>query len=368
MSALPAALRPLSGNEQASASTGAHRAERAVGKNSLVRLQENPQRYGLFAALRVLEQAFPDRPRFGESRKAVDDAARLGNAPHLTFAPSDVTSFEMSAEQGARLEQHSFGVFGPNGALPLHLTEHAYERRRQQDDATLVDFVNVFQHRLISLFYRAWANSDPATSFDRPQSDRFVMYLGALQGLAPAEARGRDAVLDYAKLSRAGLYNPQPRSAEGLETVLADYFGLQVEVRQLVGAWLDIPEELRCRLGGPRELATLGQGATVGKATWQCQHKFEIVLGPLTLSTLKNFLPGARGLKELYALTRLYTGDEWTWQLRLLLRDAEIPGIRMGRLGQLGWTTWLGKRENNADDVLIQEHRAATAHQAWSLD
>jgi type VI secretion system protein ImpH len=336
--------------------------------NSLARLQANPERYSLFAALRVLEQAFADRPRFGESRKASDDGARLGNAPHLTFAPSDVTSFEMSAEQGARLEQHSFGVFGPNGALPLHLSEQAYERRRQQDDATLVDFVNVFQHRLISLFYRAWANSDPATSFDRPQSDRFVMYVGALQGLAPPEARGRDSVLDYAKLSRAGLFNPQARSAEGLETILGDYFGLQVEVRQFVGAWLDIPEDLRCRLGGPREFATLGQGATVGKATWQCQHKFEIVLGPLTLSTLKNFLPGARGLRELHALTRLYTSDEWTWQLRLLLRDKEIPGIRMGRIGQLGWTTWLGKRQHTADDVLIQEEHAAGAGQAWSLE
>jgi len=335
--------------------------------NSLAKLRANPQRFSLFAALRVLEQAYPARPRFGESRQASDDQARLGNAPHLTFAPSDVTSFEMPANERARLEQHSFGVFGPNGALPLHLSEQAYERRRQQDDGALVDFINIFQHRLISLFYRAWANSDPATSLDRPQSDRFAMYLGALQGLAPPEARDRDAVLDYAKLSRAGLFNPQVKSAEGLETVLSDYFGLRVEVRQLVGAWLDIPEELRCRLGGPRELATLGQGATVGKATWQCQHKFEIALGPLSLSTLKNFLPGAPGLKELYALTRLYTGDEWTWQLRLLLRDEEIPGIRMGRVGQLGWTTWLGKRQDMADDVLIQEPRAATAGAAWSL-
>jgi type VI secretion system protein ImpH len=334
---------------------------------ALDRLRESPQRFGLFAALRVLEQAFPEHPRFGESRKASDDAARLGNAPHLTFAPSDVTAFEMSEERGTKLEQHSFGVFGPNGALPLHLSEHAYERRRQQDDATLVDFVNAFQHRLISLFYRAWANSDPATSFDRPASDRFTMYLGALQGLAPAEARGRDAVLDYAKLSRSGSFSPQSRSAEGLEIVLADYFGLSVEINQLVGAWLDIPEELRCRLGGARELATLGQGATVGAATWQCQHKFEIVLGPLTLTTLKNFLPGARGLKELHALVRLYTSDEWTWQLRLLLRDKEIPGIRTGRVGQLGWTTWLGKRHDTADDVLIQEYHAAISGRTWSL-
>lgn len=335
--------------------------------NALAQLEDNPRRFSLFAALRVLEQAFPDRPRLGESRKASDDAVRLGHAPHLTFAPSDVTSFDRAAERGARLEQNSFGVFGPNGALPLHLSEHAYERRRQQDDPTFIDFLNVFQHRLIALFYRAWANSDPATSFDRPRSDRFVMYLGALLGLAPPEARERDAVADYAKLNHAGAFTQQTRSAEGLEVVLENYFGLTVRVNQFVGAWLNIPDELRCRLAGVKDFATLGQGATLGAATWQCQHKFEVVLGPLTLATLKNFLPGTRGLTELHALVRLYTSDEWTWQLRLLLRDREIPGIRVGKSGQLGWTTWLGKRHNTADDVVIQEDRAARPARAWSL-
>ena len=329
--------------------------------SALEPLRRAPERFSLFAALRLLEQAYPERPRLAESRKASDDAARLGHAPHLSFAPSDVASFELLDNERVKLEQHSFGLFGPNGPLPLHLTEQAYERRRQQEDATVVDFLNVFQHRLISLFYRAWANSDPVTSFDRPRSDRFAMYVGALQGLAPPEARDRDAVEDYAKLGRTGHLAAQARSAEGLEAILSDYFGLPVEVRQFAGAWMVIPEELRCRLAGERDFALLGQGATLGAATWQCQHKFEIVMGPLSLELLRNFLPGARGLRELRALVRLYTQDEWTWQLRLLLRDAEIPPVRCGRSGQLGWTTWLGKpggrSDAAADDVVIQEGR-----------
>jgi type VI secretion system protein ImpH len=326
---------------------------------SLERLRAEPRSFTLFAALRVLEQAFPEQPRVGESRKASDDRVRLGHAPHLAFAPSDVAALETSEQGRLTLEQHSFGLFGPNGALPLHFTEHAYERRRQREDATFIDFLNVFQHRLISLFYRAWANADPATNLDRTDSDRFATFAGALVGIAPAAARNRDSVPDYAKFSRAGALSLQTRSAEGLELTLADYFGLPVEIRQFQRAWLTIPDGLRTRLGGERGSATLGDGATLGGATWQCQHKFEIVMGPLTLDALRNFLPGARGLAELYALVRFYTNDEWTWQLRLLLRDVEIPGIRLGRAGQLGWTTWLGKREVNADDVVIQEPRAA---------
>ena len=98
---------------------------------ALSELSSDPRSFGLFAALRALEQAFAERPRLGESRKASDDAVRLGQAPHLTFAPSDVAKFEHD-EAGASLEQHSFGLFGPNGALPLHLTEHAYTRRHHQ--------------------------------------------------------------------------------------------------------------------------------------------------------------------------------------------------------------------------------------------
>jgi type VI secretion system protein ImpH len=336
--------------------------------NPLQRLAAEPHRFSLFAALRLLEQAHADRPRLGESRRAATEAVRLGQSPHLTFAPAEVSSCESPEGERVRLEQYVFGVFGPNGALPLHLTEHAYERRRHKEDATFADFVNLFQHRLISLFYRAWANSDPATSFDRPESDRFADWVGATFGLAGESARNRDVALDYAKLSRAGLYAQQTRSADGLQAILAGYFGLEVQIRQFVGAWLSTPKEAFCRLGAGGEPARLGLSATIGENSWQCQHKFEIVLGPLALDAFRDFLPGARGLAELHALVRLYTNDEWTWQLRLLLRDVEIPGVAIGRGGQLGWTSWLGARRADAGDVLIEERRAAAANKSESRD
>jgi type VI secretion system protein ImpH len=323
---------------------------------ALEQLGAEPHRFTLFAALRLLEQCFPERPRLGESRKAADDVVRLGQRPSLSFAPSDVAAFEDASGDGpVRLEQLSFGIFGPNGALPLHLTEHAYERDRQREDATLTDFVNLFQHRLTSLFYRAWAESDPATSFDRPRSDRFLLHLGALLGLGTASALSRDAAPDRAKLSRVAHFAPQPRSADGLESILADYFARAVEVRQFVGEWMGVPGELFSRLGTDPASASLGQTASLGALSWQCQHKFEIVIGPLDLASFGDFLPGARGLAELTALVRLYTNEEWSWQLRLLLKDVEVPGVRLGAAGQLGWTTWLGGRGQMADDVVIQE-------------
>jgi type VI secretion system protein ImpH len=326
--------------------------------SALDQLRSAPERFGLFAALRVLEHAYADRPRLGESRKASDDPVRLGHAPHFNFAPTDVAQLTFD-EDVPRLEQHSFGLFGPNGPLPAHFTETAYERRRHLDDSTIVDFLNIFQHRMISLFYRAWANSDPAANRDRPASDRFVGFVGAMLGLAPESARNRDAVPDHAKLYRAGLFAQQVRSAEILEGILADYFRVPVEVRELVGTWLTIPESLRTRLGGGRELAALGYSAALGQASWQRQCKFEIVFGPLTFAGLTALLPGQDRLSQLHAIVRLFATDEYAWQLRVLLPPEEVPAMQLGQGGLLGWTTWLGSVNRIVDDVVIQDQQAS---------
>jgi type VI secretion system protein ImpH len=328
----------------------------------LTDLTDEPEQYTLFGALRRIEQSHHGRPRLGESRRAVDDPVQIVQRPTLCFAPSEVADFDRNSHATPRLGQFNFGVFGPNGALPLHLTELAYTRGRQADDPTLSDFVNAFQHRFASLFYRAWANADPCTSFDRSEADDFRLYLGALIGIGPKAARARDEVLDYAKLSRCGLFAPQSRSAEALEQIVADYFELPASLIPFIGGWLTIPQQARCRLGVHPEYATLGLTATIGEATWQCQSRFEIALGPLGIGEFVNFLPGARGLNQLKALVRLYTNEEWSWYVRLLLEPREIPALQLGRSGWLGWTTWLGGRSGIAGDARLEGSRAATVN------
>ena len=322
-------------------------------------LNNSPEHYTFFGALRRIEQAHRDRPRLGESRKASDDPVRIAQRPHLYFVGADVAAFGAGDTAVPRIEQHGFGVFGPNGALPLHLTEIAYSREHQADDPALSDFVNAFQHRFASLFYRAWAGSDPCTAFDRVDQDAFRLYVGALMGIGPPAARDRDSVLDYAKLARVGLFAPQNRSAEALEQILLEYFELPVELIPFVGAWLDISDDARCRIGIEPQHATLGLGATLGNMTWQCQSRFEIALGPLGIADFVNFLPGARGLTQLKSLVRLYTNEEWSWQVRLLLKPEQIPAMRLGEGGWLGWTSWLGSRTQVARDAVIEGSQPA---------
>ena len=150
---------------------------------ALDELRRAPYRFTLFGALRLVERSHPASPRLGEARRPADDVVRCEQPPHLNFAPNDVATFAPKSGGRMRLEQFGFGAFGPNGALPHHLTEYAFERRRHHDDATISDFVNLFQHRLITLFYRAWSASDPAASRSRPADAEFATVVGALVGL-----------------------------------------------------------------------------------------------------------------------------------------------------------------------------------------
>jgi type VI secretion system protein ImpH len=335
----------------AASRTTAHIVER------LRALEAEPERYGFFAAMRLIEALHAHEPRLGEAARPADESVRLGQEPSLGFATSSIADFELGdGERPGRLTGHFFGLFGPNGPLPLHLTEYAHSRELNHDDPTFRRFADVFHHRLLCLFYRSWAAGQPVASLDRPDgARRFDVYVGSLLGIAAPEFRGRDTVADEAKLARAGRFGLATRPAEGLIGVLADFFGLPFAVRQFVGEWLALAHADRLRLGDAEESATLGRNAVLGGAVFSCQHSFEIVCGPLEFEDFMRLLPGRPSLAKLRDLVRNYLGDELKWTVNLVLERDEVPALSLGAAGELGWTTWLGRRTEttDADDVVV---------------
>ena len=162
-------------------------------------------RFGFFQALRLIECLYRDAPRLGMSRRPGEDPVRLGQDTSMSFESASLSAFEPKTEgRTHRLLVRLFGLLGPNGPLPLHLTEYAQERLRKHKDPSFVRFLDIFHHRMLSLFYRAWANNEPTVSFDRPESDRFADYVGSLEGIGmPGVSRpGRNLRLDQASFLR----------------------------------------------------------------------------------------------------------------------------------------------------------------------
>jgi type VI secretion system protein ImpH len=308
-----------------------------------------------FQALRLLENAHPDKPRIGASLRPRDDAVRFGRDPSLGFEPGAVAGFTpATGEAKARLAVNFFGMFGANGPLPLHLTEYARDRARNHGDHTLVAFLDVFHHRMVSLFYRARAAADPAVSLDRPDSDRFADYVGSLFGIGAPGMRGRDEIGDFAKLHFAGLMANQRRPAAGLVTILRAYFKLPVEIEQFVGHWMKIPLDGQTRIGMEDRGNRLGTSAVLGKKVWDCQHKFRLVIGPLDYDDYERMLPGGASMTRLVDWVKSYAGTVLDWDVRLVLKRPEVPSLKLGSQ-KLGWTTYLasGPAARDARQLLI---------------
>lgn len=287
----------------------------------------------------------------------------------MSFAPASVARYRPAeGDRPARLAQHIFGLLGPNGPLPLHLTDYARERQLHHGDLSLSRFLDLFHHRMLALFYRAWAQAQPTVSLDRPAKDRFADHVGALLGIGTPRLRGRDVVGDFAKLYNVGWFSRQVRNADGLAAVLSGYFRQPLRIEQFVGHWMRLPESDRTRLGSQSAGAQLGVGAVLGSRVWDRQHKFRVHVGPLGLRDYEAFLPGGCALPRLIALVRQYLCFELDWDARLILRRDEVPETRLGRAGRLGWTTWLGKPRGLGDPapLTLDAERVHSRYEAAS--
>jgi type VI secretion system protein ImpH len=312
-----------------------------------------PFRYDFYQTLRRLECLHDDKPRWGRALRPVDEPVRLGQEPDLSFAPAPLASFEAHAGTTPRLQVRLFGLFGPNGPLPIHLTEYARERLQHAGDPTLSRFLDIFHHRFLALFYRAWAQAQPAVNRDRPRDDRFTTYVGAFLGVSPAAFRDRDTLPDLAKFFHVGALIRQVRNPEGLVHILEHFFRVPVRIEEFVGHWMSLGAGERAALSS--ESAVLGTGAVLGGRVWDRQHKFRIHLGPLTLGQYTSFLPGGEPLGKLVDWVRMYLCFELDWDVRLLLAPGEVPSLMLGAGPRLGWTTWLGQRQSKtpADDLCL---------------
>lgn len=231
--------------------------------------------------------------------------------------------------------------------MPLHLTEYARQRLYNNGDATFKRFLDMFTHRMLALFYRAWASSRPTVQHDRDDADKFGNHLAALFGLGMQSLRDRDDMPDRAKLYYAGRLACQTKHPEGLRAILSDYFRMPATVEEFVGEWLAIPPECGWKLGGfqlqrgMQPMGMLGSTALLGPRVWSRQHKFRVVLGPLRHDQFRRMLPGGDSLKRFVAMVRNYAGDELQWDLRLTLLKEAVKPTKLGVEGQLGRTSWL---------------------------
>ncbi|MFN3322426.1 MAG: type VI secretion system baseplate subunit TssG [Bryobacteraceae bacterium] len=324
------------------------------------RLRKNPWSFQFFQAVRLLARLQPERAQVGAFASPTREVVRFGVHNALAFPPSQVHSLRWEDESPPLMRVNFMGLTGAMGVLPMAYTELIIERRRAKD-RTIEAFFDIFNHRAISLFYRAWEKYRFPVAYERKQEDRFSGYLMHLIGLGTAGLQRRQAVPDEGLLFYSGLLSLLPRSAEALGQILSDYFDIEVEVEQFVGSWYPLAPSDQCRFGSADSYSEqVGFGAVVGDEIWDQQSRVRLRLGPLTLTQYQEFLPCGTCYEPLRALTKFFAGGEIEFEAQLILRREEVPacelGVDSGTAPQLGWLTWMNSSpafDRNPEDTVL---------------
>jgi type VI secretion system protein ImpH len=302
-------------------------------------------RFDFFQAVRLLERLHPDRSPIGYDAPPQDEVVRIRGHASLGFPASQIWEIaaSASADAPASMVVTFMGLTGALGTLPRHYTSILTEPGARKQVAALRDFLDLFNHRLLSLFYRAWEKYRFPVAFERGGDDVFSHYLLCLVGMGLPSLRNRLRINDQILIYYAGLLAQRPRAAVALEGILQDYFGVPVEIEQFTGAWFLMNSDALTRIGADGQNHQLGVDAALWERVWDPQARFRVKLGPLTYQQFQDFLPTRDGYRHLVELTRFFVGEEYSFDIQPALRADEVPWCALGQpnTSHLGWGMWL---------------------------
>ena len=342
-------------------------------------LYKEPWKFQFYQAVRLLEQLArvrhvhagePARVPVGLDRDPADEVVHFIVPPGRSFPPAEIAALNRPepGENGRTppptMTVNFLGMIGPSGVMPQHYTQLAIDRVRRFKDTTFRDFLDLFHHRTISLFFRAWEKYRFPIGYERSAldagpdaEDQFTWFLYCLTGLGTGQIRGRLDMEDETFLYYAGHFSDAPPRAVVLETLVSDCFELDASVLQFQGQWLYLRPPDQSRLPDPATPRgfnnRLGTDTVIGERVWDVASKFRIRLGPLDYRDFMTFTPAGGRLPLLGQFVRMYVNREFDFDVQVVLRADCVPQTRLGGTdtipSNLGWNSWLTSRTPDCD-------------------
>jgi len=338
-------------------------------------LTERPNEHTFIQAVRLLERSTTLNKK-EDKQQANKPVARFmpPTAEFLRFKTHQSLAFPTAAIEAIRKNINNddvrqwemiinfSGLSGSSGYLPFHYTEMALQRLKLKD-SSMIDFFNLFNHRIISLYYQASCKYNFPIEYERKRlestdkdvTDNFTQALLSLIGFGTGNIRNRLHIKDESLAFYAGLFTENVRTASGLKQILQHHFSIPVEVEDFIGQWQELIDDVRTRLSVDQNTAQnngLGKNAILGRKGWYVQGKIRIILGPLNRSQLSTFAPGTSTLSALDEIVRLYLGLEHDYDFVMRIKREDIPSqVKLSRHqpAVIGWNTWLSSKAGRSD-------------------
>ena len=318
-------------------------------------LERDPYSVQFFQAVRLIERLYPERRPVGLFVSPGSEVVRFSSLPTFSFPASEINELGPGKDGKLKMSVNFMGLSAAVGALPHVYTDFLLERAKAKDRGP-ADFFDLFNHRIISLFYRAWQKYRFYIAYERTGAGDDVISTRLLDliGLGTKGLAHRMDISDDACLYYTGLLSHRRPTAQGLKQLLEDYFSVPVEIHQFTGTWNRLPPENQSFLRDTGAFCErLGMGTIVGDEVWDQHGTVTIRLGPMNFKRYQQFLPGADGHRELRSWLRFYANREFDFIVQLVLERDETPGMELGTIGpaasRLGLVSWIKNRPLERD-------------------
>lgn len=340
--------------------------------NIMNKLLKNPEDFDFFQAVRLLEEYLNLKNlNMSDAHSIFENGNVSGNNKFIRFKHNaslifPVNEIEKISAVDARWEINSnvMGIIGPSGVLHNHHTALIIKRLQHKDFA-LRDFLDIFQHRIVSFFYFSWEKNH----FYSDKQSKSSRILLSLIGQNTPFLQNRENIPDEVMLFYASYFSRYQRTVLGLESILSDYFNCSIRVKVFQKKTLLLLDNEQSQLScfpiekliknkkSEKKFNQLSVDAICGQRQRQNQYHFSLIIGPLDIDKFMSFLPDQKNFIFIIALTRRYSGVEYTFDIRLMLSAKAVPYCKFGEFSsaKLGWNSWLKVREfeSDADNTVL---------------
>lgn len=285
----------------------------------------------------LMELRRHDRPAIGHIGDPALEYLRFRAARSLSFGPSDIRSATQDADSDRlELRVNFFGLYGPSSPLPPAFTEAIIEADLSPDPVE--DFLDLFNHRLISLLHVIWRKNRYYLRYQPGGSDALSQRFLALCGFPIEDRQAMGSISRAALLPHMGLISLFSNSADVVGATLSNFFAIPCRIEEFIARTVEIPEPSQLCLGIANN--QLSEDAILGVELSDSLGKFRIHIGQADFDHLARFLPHGAEHRRFCDLLTMVTREPLDLDLMFDFVPETVPAAQLGDC-RLGWSSWL---------------------------
>ncbi|MDC9768168.1 type VI secretion system baseplate subunit TssG [Proteus mirabilis] len=308
-------------------------------------------RANFYRFCQLLEKVSPQSPPLGTTDDIKDDPLRFRPWPGMGFPAGELRTVEQHStkpELPLTVRTNFLGLYGIDSPLPTSYLDDI----AQGVDGTevLTEFLDIFNHRIITQYYRIWRKYAYPATFEAGGTDATSQCLLGLIGLGIPGCAERIATPISRFLALLSTMRLPTRNSEGVKALISL---LAPNTQAVINEYdiVKVPVDERTSLARHQRVS-LATRPTLGKTAKDTTSRILISLTTYHPQEAQGWLPGGHLYTDFLVLLRVYLGYRSDACLKLTVPISILPEPRLQKTSriQLGRTGLLGLKDGKLSD------------------